>query len=106
MCNHFLFGSGPEGYLESVYFNLHFNVDPTARIFAQEIKEILGQSLNSSQVLPEIDLNSLVVTERKLELPNRKKVFGTHKMRRFRTGLDDHDLMSNGKYPEAAKRFC
>ena len=97
MCNNFVFGSGPEGFLETVYFNLHFNADPTARIFAQEVKEMLGQSLNSSQVLPEIDLNSLVVTERKPELPNRKKVFGTHKMRRFRTGLEDDDLMSNGK---------
>ena len=98
MCNNFLFHfcSGPEGFLEKVYFNLHFNVEPTGRIFAQEIKEMLGQSLNTSQLLPDIDLNSLVVTERKLELPNRKKVLATHKMRRFRTSLDDNDIMSNG----------
>ena len=93
----FSFCSGPEGYLDTVYFNLHFNADPDTRIFAQEIKETLGQSLNTSQVLPDIDLASLEVTERKQERPGRKKVLTSHKMRRYRGDVTDNDIMSNGK---------
>ena len=82
--------------LENVYFNLHFTVDPSARIFAEEVRELLTHSLNTTQLLPDIDLNTLVVTERKhVENPNRKKVLNTHKMRRYRTETGDNDPVSN-----------
>ena len=42
---------------------------------------MLGAALNTSQVIPDVELESLTVTERKLEHPNRKKIVigGGHK---------------------------
>ena len=69
------FFSNSEGQLENVHFNLHFIPDSSTRIFSQEIKEILVNSLNSTKAIPEVELKSLTVTERKpLEQTRRRKV--------------------------------
>ena len=70
--------------MENVHFNLHFSSDSKTRLFAPEIRDILGHSLNVSQAIPDMDLDTLTVTERKhIEHPNRRKVQSNKHSRRF-----------------------
>ena len=89
---------GSDGFLENVHFNLHFTTDAKTRLFATEIKEMLGAALNSSQVIPEVELESLTVTERKLEHPNRKKIVigGGHKRQKSGHGGQHDTSLYNG----------
>jgi len=81
----FLLETNSEGQLENVHFNLHFIPDSSTRIFSQEIKEILVNSLNSTKAIPEVELKSLTVTERKpLEQTRRRKVTHGHRNQQHR----------------------
>ena len=55
-------------------------------------------ALNSSQVIPELELESLTVTERKLEHPNRKKIVigGGHKRQKSGHGGQHDTGLYNG----------
>ena len=54
--------SSPDGFVDNVHFNLHFKTAAGSRLFASEIQDILSYSLNMTNLIPEIDLDSLLIT--------------------------------------------
>ena len=48
--------------MDNVHFNLHFNTGSSGRLFASEVEDILSYSLNMTNLIPEIDLDSLLIT--------------------------------------------
>ena len=54
--------SSPEGLVDNVHFNLHFNTASSGRLLASEVHDVLSYSLNVTNLIPEIDLDSLLIT--------------------------------------------
>ena len=48
--------------MDNVHFNLHFNTGSSGRLFASEVQDVLSYSLNLTNLIPEIDLDSLLIT--------------------------------------------
>jgi len=72
----FLLESDPDGILSTVHFNLHFDSDLKTRLFAKEIQSILEESLAVSNAIPQVEISSLEIHERRQQLyPSRKKLY-------------------------------
>ena len=89
-----------DGLLENVHFNIHFSSDSNTRIFAQEVKDVLVTSLNITGELPEVDMESVTVTERKpQEQPGRRRkvVHNTHHRGHYNDNQDTDYSSYQGK---------
>jgi len=79
----FLLESNSEGILSAVHFNLHFDSDQKTRLFAKEIQSILEESLAVTNAIPEVEISSLEIHERRQQLyPHKKKLFPGQEQRR------------------------
>jgi len=87
----FLLERNSGGNLSAVHFNLHFDSDPKTRIFAKEIQMILENSLTDSNAIPEVDISSLEVHERR---HHKKKLFPGQEQRR-----PSYPMKDNRQFP-------
>ena len=65
---------------------------------------MLAGALNTSQVIPGVELESLTVTERKLEHPHRKKIVIGGGNKRQKSGHGGH--RDTGVYNGEANHHC
>jgi len=87
----FLLESDSGGILNAVHFNLHFDSDQKTRLFAKEIQSILEESLAITNAIPEVDISSLEIHERRQQLyPHKKKLFPGQEQRRPSFPLKDN----------------